>query len=322
MVRGIALFFGIFTLLNIGSAIWWIQVPLLGAFGSAAIAIAFIVWQRHAAIAAAIVAGISAIANTFGYYRLLARGAIHSRFPVPLSIAILATMIAIGMSLLRFGFDGEKAAAGRRTPKWRRAAIGFVAAGILFPVAQIATFGATDYRRPADLIVVFGAHANANGTPSDALADRVRTGVALYRAGLAPRLLFSGGPGDGKFDEPETMRRYALNLGVPASAIELDPRGLNTESTVRNTVALHPRSVLAVSHFYHLPRVKMTFLRYDADVYTVPSENTAGGTLFNLTRETAAFWWYYIRRREPWVESRAALRLPFSSPARRSPLSL
>src|SRR5205823_1865729 len=52
------------------------------------------------------------------------------------------------------------------------------------PLAQMVCFGNTDYRRPADAIVVFGAKAYADGTPSWALADRVRTGVELYQKGF------------------------------------------------------------------------------------------------------------------------------------------
>ena len=150
----------------------------------------------------------------------------------------------------------------------------------------------TDYRRPADVIVVFGAKAN-DGMPSDALADRVRTACELYRAGLAPQLFLSGGPG-----EPQAMRALAQGLGVPPRAIIEDSAGVNTEATVRNTAALlHPRRALAVSHFYHLPRVKMTYQRYGLDVLTVPSHNTVRSSMpFNLAREDAAFWWYYLRR--------------------------
>src|SRR5258706_51852 len=171
-------------------------------------------------------------------------------------------------------------------------------AAIPSPLAQISLSGAPDYRRKADLIVVFGARAYANGRPSDALADRVRTGAALYRAGFAPRLVFSGGPGEGALDEPAVMARYAESLGVPESAILRDPLGINTESTVRNTAALGDRQrVLAVSHFYHLPRIKMTFQRYGMNVYTVPSETTVRqGMPFNLVREDVAFWAYYLRR--------------------------
>jgi uncharacterized SAM-binding protein YcdF (DUF218 family) len=166
-------------------------------------------------------------------------------------------------------------------------------------LAQISLFGLTDYRRPADLIVVFGARANADGTASDALADRVRTGCALYRAGLAPRLFFSGGPGAGSVDEPEAMQRLARTLGVPDQAIVLDPQGINTESTVRNTMSLVPKPprILAVSHFYHLPRIKMTFQRYGAEVWTVPSDNSVPWQMpFNIVREDVAFWAYYLRR--------------------------
>src|SRR5439155_17548504 len=117
----------------------------------------------------------------------------------------------------------------------------------------------------------FGAKAYADGTPSDALADRVRTACALYRDGLAPRLLFSGGPG-----EPAAMQHLAASLGVPEAAVLRDSEGVNTESTARNTVALlhAPSRVLAVSHFYHLPRIKMTYQRYGSEVYTVPCSDT------------------------------------------------
>jgi len=78
-----------------------------------------------------------------------------------------------------------------------------------------------------------------------------------------------------------------------------DPNGLNTESTARNTVALlpAPTRILAVSHFYHLPRIKMTYQRYASEVYTVPCEDTVPGSMpFNVAREVAAFWRYYLRR--------------------------
>src|SRR5438105_2386398 len=70
------------------------------------------------------------------------------------------------------------------------------------------------------------------------LADRVATACQLYREGRAPKLIFSGGPGDGPVTEPEAMRRLAGRLGVPDDAILLDPRGLSTDATVRDTAPL------------------------------------------------------------------------------------
>ena len=172
---------------------------------------------------------------------------------------------------------------------------------LLFPLAQMYCFGLTDYRRPADLIVVFGCHVNAKGRPSMALADRVTAAVELYHAGFADRLLFSGGPGDGDIHETEAMRTLAVELGVPAEVIELDREGLNTQATVHNLVeqykgrASQPR-ILAVSNFYHLPRIKLCFRRAGWEVWTVPAVDSR--RLYYLERymlrEVAALWWYYL----------------------------
>ena len=66
------------------------------------------------------------------------------------------------------------------------------------------------------------------------------------------------------------MQRLALEAGVPTNDILQDPRGVDTAATVTNTATLFEEMVkewaddrhrepivLAVSHFYHLPRVKM-----------------------------------------------------------------
>lgn len=97
------------------------------------------------------------------------------------------------------------------------------------------------------------------------------------------------------------MRRLAVSLGVPDTAIELDEAGINTQATVDNTAAmferLHVQRVLAVSHFYHLPRIKLAYRRAGWEVYTVPAESQY--RLIRLpwfmTREIAALWAYYIR---------------------------
>src|SRR5207247_5306056 len=131
---------------------------------------------------------------------------------------------------------------------------------LLFPLAQMFFFGKTDYRRPADAAVVLGARVYADGRPSDALADRVRTACQLYREGLARKLLFSGGPGEGLIHETEGMKQMALQLGVKPQDILVDEAGLNTQATVGNTSSIcarmHLSRILVVSHFYHLPRIK------------------------------------------------------------------
>jgi uncharacterized SAM-binding protein YcdF (DUF218 family) len=97
------------------------------------------------------------------------------------------------------------------------------------------------------------------------------------------------------------MRRFAVSLGVPSNAILLDESGLSTQATADNTNAmLHRLGVeraLVVSHFYHLPRLKLAFQRLGREVYTVPARETYTLTTLPvyLVREVAAVWWYYVR---------------------------
>ncbi|HVR73974.1 MAG TPA: YdcF family protein, partial [Planctomycetota bacterium] len=237
--------------------------------------------------------------NVVAYYILVARGSVSAGLPVPLSLLVSAALLVVLIAL------GDKAplAMTRREALAGAAFLGACLVG--FPLAQMYCFGKTDYRRPADAVVVLGARTYADGRPSDALADRVRTGVQVFLDGLAGTLVFSGGPGDGQVHETEAMRRMALDLGVPEKAIVLDPGGLNTRETVTNTARLFPglgcRRILVVSHFYHLPRIKMSYQREGIEVFTVPAKESYFLTWmpFYLLREVAALWVYYLRPLAP-----------------------
>jgi vancomycin permeability regulator SanA len=309
ITRGVALFLAGFTVLNLvgdmrfaraNANVWWIDfwpLPLDIAwlfFGTLAIVLlmhavapSHAVRARRAARVMIGLAAVAALVNAFRFYRVLSHHTIRTPWPVPLSLLVFVALVAIAVDY------------GNATSRVRSVFAVAAIAAVLFPIAQIGFFGATDYRRPADLIVVFGARANADGSPSDALADRVATACDLYRAGLARRLLFSGGPGEGAFTEPRVMRAFAERHGVPASAITEDAAGVNTEATVRNTraVAGPQACILVVSHFYHLPRIKMTYQRYGMNVCTVPSRDTVPFSMpYNIAREDLAFWAYYLRR--------------------------
>lgn len=174
---------------------------------------------------------------------------------------------------------------------------------LLAALSQMVTFGESDYRRHADAIVVYGCKAYKDGTPSQALADRLHTAVGLYHDGLAPLIVMSGGPvRDSDLHEPEVMADYAVSLGVPREAVLLDTHGLDTQSTAMNMHGIisdhtgvdSPR-LLAVSHDYHLPRVKLSLAREGLTAYTVPCEIRRGlpSKPYLMAREIAA-WWYYF----------------------------
>jgi vancomycin permeability regulator SanA len=174
-----------------------------------------------------------------------------------------------------------------------------VAVAFAFPLSQVLFFGTTDYRRPADVVVVLGAKAYTSGRLSTSLEDRVRTAADLYRAGLVPRVVMSGATGVEGIDETVAMRDRAIELGVPADAIVRDPSGADTGATVAGTVpllqAMGATRVLAVSQFYHLPRVKAAYRAAGVDVQTVPAtvSRPIPGTALSVLREVAGFWVYW-----------------------------
>jgi uncharacterized SAM-binding protein YcdF (DUF218 family) len=315
-VRGSAAFIGGFSLLNLvgdllrpgyDANIWWIDFrPLPEMFARACLIAAAALlpayaclpnmsrWRKALTIlTTGVLTGVAA-RNVIGFYILLCNGRIRAGVPLPFSLLVFLALLVLIPTLV--------VAAQRRHRKleWFAAAATVAACVIVFPLAQMICFGKTDYRRKADAIVVFGARTYADGRPSDALADRVRTACRLYLDGLAPRMIMSGGPGDGGVHETEAMRRMAVSLGVPDKAILLDPDGISTRATVRNTCDLFDRlgthRALVVSHFYHLPRVKMSYQQKGREVYTVPAKEsyTLSWMPYYILREIAGLWVYYL----------------------------
>jgi uncharacterized SAM-binding protein YcdF (DUF218 family) len=239
--------------------------------------------------------GLAALANSVQFYFLLARGVIRAGVPIPLTLFVSAGLALIAGAAL------YSSAAGWNPRQLRRSLVVALACLAAFPLAQMLCFGKTDYRRPADVAVVLGARVYADGRLSDALADRVRTACQLYSEGWARKLVFSGGPGEGKVQEPEAMARMAIQLGVKPEDILLDNDGLNTQATVRNTEALfarlHASRILVVSHAYHLPRIKLAYQRAGREVYTVPAHESyfLKRMPILMLREIAALWVYYAR---------------------------
>jgi vancomycin permeability regulator SanA len=239
------------------------------------------------------------VRNGLAFYDVWHAGQIEPWVGVPFSFVLAAVLAYLLWA----------AAAPTPAPRARRwtplctalvAAAALLLCGLLFPLAQQVFFGKTTYVRPAAVAVVFGAQVHPTGRASITLTDRVATAVGLYKQGLADRLLMSGAKGaDEPANEVTVMRELAMQQGVPASAISVDPKGFNTDATVGNTVeALHDTGgqVAVVSDFFHLPRIKLAYQRAGLDVITVPSHaRRIPQTTGLVIREIPAFWVYYLR---------------------------
>ena len=231
--------------------------------------------------------------------------AVH--FYIALALGRIRTPAVLPASLLVAGFFGALAVeVGRPSssasrPDAMRVVLAVAALAFALPLVRIATFGPTRYERRADIAVVFGARVWNDGTPSEALADRVDEAVRLYRAGSVGRLFMSGGiERENGLSEAQVMRARAEAAGVPREAILVDEAGVDTAWTVRNAAERmrleHLRSAEVVTHYYHGPRAKMLFERAGIRAYTVPATMTRRlyKEPYYLLREVGAFWHAFV----------------------------
>lgn len=106
----------------------------------------------------------------------------------------------------------------------------------------------------ADCILILGAGV-WDGSPSPMLQDRLDTGLTLYQAGAAEKILVSGDHGREAYDEVNVMKEYLVEAGVPAEDIFMDHAGFSTyESMYRAKDVFQVQSMLVVTQEYHLYR--------------------------------------------------------------------
>jgi SanA protein len=113
---------------------------------------------------------------------------------------------------------------------------------------------------PARLVaIVFGAGLRRDGTPTTVLRDRVETAVELYKQGRVIKLLMSGDNRFSYYNEPEAMRQYALQLGMPDKDIVLDYAGRRTYDTCYRAKEIFGiKDAILVTQLFHLPRAIYT----------------------------------------------------------------
>lgn len=152
----------------------------------------------------------------------------------------------------------------------------------------------------ADLLVVFGTKINEDGTPSAGLKARLDETVFVYRKHVALLIFVSGGLGKEGYNEAKVMADYLLTQNIPREAVILDEKGVNTRATVRNVVELctkqHFKSVIAISQYYHLPRIQLAFKQAGMPLkgQSAPRYNS-WRDIFSLNREIVAYLFYWLK---------------------------
>lgn len=160
-----------------------------------------------------------------------------------------------------------------------------------------------------DTIIVLGTPADSEGNPTPEMLARVTEGVREYERGVAPHIIFTGGPAHNRFIEAQVMVRTAEAQGVPRSAIAIEPEARDTIQNACFAERLARtrgwNSTEVISSWYHLPRAGMIFNRlplewrtHAAPMLTARPTGVPGGDTMIETLKTIRYLVY-----ANWAES-------------------
>jgi uncharacterized SAM-binding protein YcdF (DUF218 family) len=117
-----------------------------------------------------------------------------------------------------------------------------------------------------DTLIILGAPCTLDGKSSLEPRERVLEGVREFRAGVAPRMIVTGGAAHNKFVEADCMKRLAVAQGVPPDDVIEETQA---KDTIQNIWFSHLimekhgwRSAEVVSSPSHLPRTALILEHY------------------------------------------------------------
>lgn len=135
------------------------------------------------------------------------------------------------------------------------------------------TLAMQDMAEKSDAIFVFGSPADA----------RIAHAVELYHDDIAPLLIVSGkGPhyGRNELSEAERMAQFAIENGVPESAIMIEPASITLPDNVKRTLDMwelqqfRPRKLCIVATSYIMQRACMEWYKFtpwDIEIIASPA---------------------------------------------------
>lgn len=157
-----------------------------------------------------------------------------------------------------------------------------------------------------DAIIVAGCRVYPDGNPSPTLQHRAALAVELWKAGVAPKVVFTGGLdeevreawGDAGPTEAAAAARWAEERGLPASAVVLEDRSTSTEENAAFAARLvRAERVVVVTDAYHTFRARRVFDRHFGEVTAVGSTYGKWTRIRGAYREVLAIASYGLRGR-------------------------
>jgi uncharacterized SAM-binding protein YcdF (DUF218 family) len=135
--------------------------------------------------------------------------------------------------------------------------------------------GLADKAQRADAIVVLGARVSVDGAPGPDLYVRTLHAVNLYRRGLAPYLICTGGYQSDRLSAAAVARDLAVFIGVDPARILLAEGAMTTQEDAASAWKLMSargwQRAILVSHPLHLERARLLFEAEGITVYPSPT---------------------------------------------------
>lgn len=140
-----------------------------------------------------------------------------------------------------------------------------------------------------DCILILGAKVVDN-KPSPMLEDRLLEGINLYKNNIAKKIIMSGDNGTKRYDEVNTMKKYAIENDIPSEDIFMDHAGFSTyESIYRAKEIFCAKKIVIVTQKYHLYRALYIANKLGIKAYGAISEpRQYVGQIYRELREILA----------------------------------
>ena len=140
-----------------------------------------------------------------------------------------------------------------------------------------------------DCIIILGAGIWGD-KPSPMLEDRLKEGILLYNNEVSDKIIMSGDHGREEYDEVNTMKKYAIENGIPSENIFMDHAGFSSyESIYRAKEIFNAKKVVIVTQKYHLYRALYIANQLGLEAYGVGADpRQYVGAIYREAREILA----------------------------------
>ena len=174
-------------------------------------------------------------------------------------------------------------------------------AAVAVPIVRYAQ---TDETRPADCVIVLGA-GTWEGEVSPVFAERLRHALDLYRSGLAPKIILTGGLDPrNTVTDAEAARRWVEAEGIPAQDVFMEEKSRYTHENFLYAGEIMAQEgwddALVVSDPLHMKRAMLCARDFGVMAYSSPTPTSmyrsTGAKAKFLVRETGCMIVYGVWR--------------------------